>query len=135
MLSPMTRKTLRQSGWNTWFIALFVFQMVAVGFCALSASAHAASLVNSPLQSDCSKGMSGPDQGQASDQICSHCDMPDQAYQSIATPPDHTSVLIGLVFLSGIDVAESTPFTFNKWILAPPRSSSLIYNTTQRILI
>jgi len=135
MLPPMTRKTLRQSGWNTWFIALFVFQMVAAGFCALSASAHAASLVNSQVQSDCSKSMSGHDQGQASDQVCSHCDMPDQAYQSIAAPPDHSSVLIGLVFLSGIDVAESAPFTFNKWILAPPRSSSLIYNTSQRIRV
>ncbi|NWF35429.1 hypothetical protein F3F93_01540 [Mariprofundus sp. KV] len=77
-------------------------------------------------------------QGSGSQQsACSHCNTPDQLLQNL-----HTSVDADLLFISyitlqlnEIPVPDPTLGVFARPTTGPPTSGTILYETTQRILI
>jgi len=70
-------------------------------------------------------------------QACAHCDMPDLASGShLAVVAAETTVLFHAMPLDvpGLQAPEHTGVLRTR-ILAPPRSTTLLFTTTQRILI
>lgn len=141
----MLNRKLNLRGFSRLMIGLFAVQVLAAGFCLISpelhtAKAHAADM-QMPMSGDMlehcevnTKAESGHgDHGSA----CAHCNQPDELVQSKASIFNidfdlpvmlMTSTEIVLSAPASIDLAVRTP-------TGPPRSSSLIYTTTQRIRI
>jgi len=119
-------------------MAVFAVQLLAAGFCAMPASAHAAMASHqyassaSCQQGDCNRGMPMPAQHQA----CAHCGMPDLASGHVAVASPGTTVLahVALPVAPGLQAPKQAD-VFRTRILAPPRSTTLLFTTTQRIRI
>ena len=129
---------------------LFAVQIVVTGFCLLTAQAHAmpmlemgATHMSDTLMADtsghCSKSMQGKAQHSDASHSdgCFHCDEPAQFVK--AGISDITTVSLVLVALSVLPEMsalagwdETTPFYKPT---GPPRSSSLLFTTTQRIRV
>jgi len=129
---------------------LFAVQIVVTGFCLLTSQAHAMPMAQmgathmSDTQMDgtsghCSKSMQGKAQHSDTSHSdgCFHCDEPAQFVK--AGTADLTQVSLVLVALSVLpEMAtlagwdETTPFYKPT---GPPRSSSLLFTTTQRIRV
>jgi len=137
--------------------ALFVVQIVASGLCLLTAEAHAmpqlvsmpnvsmqnVSMQNKGMDGSCAKPLStvqsSRDQ-QSSDHsdACFHCDQPDQLSSTAnAQPAPALLVLAGFVSLPAAPllVQVATGQLTARTPTGPPRSSSLLYTTTQRIRV
>ncbi|MDQ7010883.1 MAG: hypothetical protein Q9M29_03585 [Mariprofundaceae bacterium] len=121
------------------FMAVFAVQLLAASFCAMPASAHIAvaphqfASSTSYQEGDCSEGMPMPVQHQA----CAHCDMPDMASGShLAVVAAEMTVLFHAMpsIIPGSQAPEHIGVLRTR-ILAPPRSTTLLFTTTQRILI
>lgn len=139
------------------FAGLFAVQIVITGFCLLTSQAHAMSVSSMPmaqmgathmsdtmmaadeLSGHCSKSMQGHAQhsGTSHSGGCFHCDEPAQFVKAgsadLASPSLTLTCLTILPELqqesvsnTQLDVQIST---------GPPRSSSLLFTTTQRIRV
>jgi len=129
---------------------LFVVQIVVTGFCLLTSESHAASMNPMPMtqmadtqmggiSGHCSESMQGKAQHSDTSHSdgCFHCDEPAQFVK--AGTADLTQVNLVLVALSVLPEMttlagwdEVTPFYKPT---GPPRSSSLLFTTTQRIRV
>jgi len=128
-------------GTSRLMVGLFVVQLVLTGFCLLTADAHAMPIPQmSKQQTDdmggmCSKSVSHDEEHHSDG--CFHCDEPDQfvkAGSADITPVN--LVLVALSVLPGMPALttwdEATVFHTPT---GPPRSSSLLFTTTQRIRV
>ncbi|MFQ5581570.1 MAG: hypothetical protein ACE5F3_02960 [Mariprofundaceae bacterium] len=137
----LNKRALRRMGFG--FIAVFTVQLLVASFCAVPASAHVAMVSHQSaslqgMQGICSKNMPvqmSADQMAMQHQVCAHCDMPDLAYGNVAVAAD-AKVLAHATLLT-IPVSQTPEHAdmLRMRILAPPRSSTLLFTNTQRILI
>ena len=139
----LTRK-LHIRGFSRLMTVMFAVQMVVGGFCLLTAEAHTmpASVQSSDMDALCAKSI-GPisNHGQESDHSgnCYHCDQPDElsssSFTSMAAPI--ALVLSGVISLPAAQQFGSTATgrLSLRTPTGPPRSSSLLYATTQRIRV
>jgi len=121
---------------------MFAMQIMVGGFCLLTAEAHAmpASVHAENMDAHCAKPMHAVSDNGASDHSgnCYHCDQPDELSTS-----SHTSAAPVMLVLSDIIGLPITPqlSRVNTGMFSartptgPPRSSSLLYTTTQRIRV
>ncbi len=141
MRRMLTRK-LHIRGFSRLMAVMFAMQIVVGGFCLLTAEAHAMpqSVQAMDMDGNCSKSMHTNYDEQTSDHsdACYHCDQPAELSNA-----GHASVLAVTLVLSdviGLPAAlllnnEATGLFSARTPTGPPRSSSLLYTTTQRILI
>jgi hypothetical protein len=124
-------------------VGLFVVQLFAVGFCLMAPQtdampmameiSHSADMVaehcDEPMDSQADVGRNHT--------ACMHCDQPDELFKSYRSRVDFNRVLLALV---QVEIQDLTTDKFSLILtslvpMGPPRSSSLIYNITKRILI
>lgn len=136
-------------GFSRLMTGLFAVQVLAAGFCLLTPQSHAANAQPATMQMPVSSGVTShctkDDASKPADSktepghhsACAHCDQPDELIQSKVSPFNidfdlHVQpvafIAIDLPAQVTVDLAVRTP-------TGPPRSSSLIYTTTQRIRI
>lgn len=133
----LNKRAFRRMGRG--LMAVFAVQLLAAGFCAMPAGAHIVTALHQSASStsyqkgDCSEGMPMPVQHQA----CVHCAMPDLTSGShLAVVAAEITVLCHAMpsTVPGIQAPEHAGVLRTR-ILAPPRSTTLLFTTTQRILI
>jgi hypothetical protein len=147
----MLSRYLHIRGLSRLMVALFAVQIIVGGFCLLTSEASAMPHTAAGQKMHVHCDMKGHVSGQnLSDQTitghhtqdgsssCYHCDQPDQLsssnYSSVAS--------LSLLLVDDISLTIA-PLPFNSAVgflstrtpTGPPRSSSLLYTTTQRILI
>jgi len=120
--------------------AVFALQIVFTGFCLMMPEAYAMPMQSSHIDAPCANAAHMHDH-QASDHSgnCFHCDQPDVLANATVTTLTHIAVL-----LPGI-ISEPVPVSFlqrplngllsSRTPTGPPRSSTLLYTTSQRIRI
>ncbi|MDX8405953.1 MAG: hypothetical protein R8K50_07370 [Mariprofundus sp.] len=140
----MLRHKLNFRGISRLMAGLFALQIVLTGFCLLTPEAHAMPMPTmqsgaahtGDMDGHCAKAESGR---QASDDSssCYHCDQPDEL--SNVSPLSFAHVVL---LLPGY-LTEPAVLTWHDFSglftvripTGPPRSSTLLYTTSQRILI
>jgi len=128
---------------------LFAVQVMVGGFCLLTAEAHAMppsmSMQGMAMDGSCAKSghvdhnLNGQHQHEQDDSgNCYHCDQPDElsssAFTSAAPVLLVLSDFISLPAAPLFDLAATGLLTA-RTPTGPPRSSSLLYTTTQRIRV
>jgi len=122
---------------------MFAVQIMVGGFCLLTAEAHAMphAVQTQNVQAHCAKSAHADathEQDTEHSGNCYHCDQPDElsssAFTSVAPVMLVLSDIISLpaMPLSGL---ASTGLLSTRTPTGPPRSSSLLYTTTQRIRV
>jgi len=133
-------------GTSRLMAGLFAMQVIITGFCMITAEAHAmpqSAMHSSTMQSQdvgahCAKADSASEHHKTHSGNCYHCDQPDELSNSgLASFATVAMLLPGVLGMqapqqwhnvsSGL-LAARTP-------TGPPRSSSLLFTTTQRIRI
>jgi len=135
---------------------LFAVQIIVGGFCLLTSEANAMPPSNQHMHAHCKMSVdvshvSGDQQhehageGVAHDQgqqdsanNCYHCDQPDQLSSSTTSPvASLTMVLFDDISLSTVALLDqqAVGLLSTRTPTGPPRSASLLYSTSQRILI
>jgi len=143
----MLNRHLHIRGCARLMAVLFVVQIVASGLCLLTAEAHAmpqvVSMPNQDMDGNCAKPLSTVQSSRdqhSSDhsEACFHCDQPDQL-SSTANAPVAPALLVLASFVSlpvaPLLVQIATGQLTARTPTGPPRSSSLLYTTTQRIRV
>jgi len=125
---------------------LFAVQIVVGGFCLLTAQAHAMPQAMQDVHAHCTKSSQQhqPDH-QLSDEHeqnhsdnCYHCDQPDElSSSSFTSAAPVLLVLSDVISLPAAPLFDqvATGLLTARIPTGPPRSSTLLYTTTQRILI
>ncbi|MDQ6996752.1 MAG: hypothetical protein Q9M82_04740 [Mariprofundus sp.] len=122
---------------------MFAVQVVVGGFCLLTAEAHTmpVSVQISAMDAHCSKSMytiSNHEHELDHSGNCFHCDKPNElsssALTSVASIVLVVSGVISLPVAPQFGSAATRRFS-TRTPTGPPRSSSLLYTTTQRIRI
>lgn len=135
----LKRKSFRRA-LSRLISGLFAVQILAAGFCLLTPESHAAEMqmpISADMGSHCDSDGNTASGHADHSTACAHCDLPDELVQSKVSTFnidfDFTALApvadeIDLSAPLSVDLAVRTP-------TGPPRSSSLLYQTTQRILI
>ncbi|MDQ6992406.1 MAG: hypothetical protein Q9M31_02955 [Mariprofundus sp.] len=144
ILRNMLRRKLNSRGLSRLMAGLFALQIVLTGFCLLTPEAHAmpmptvhsTSAHTGDVDGHCAKAENGQHSSGHSDS-CYHCDQPDQLSNQAPLTFAHVVLLLP-VFL--IEPAVQTWHSLSGLLsvrtpTGPPRSSTLLYTTSQRILI
>jgi hypothetical protein len=139
-----------RSRWNVTFSVMFAVQLLASSLC-ISTAAQAVEITagNHCHESSIHAGMPTSDMQAANMQqeenamdhsmamACTHCASPDN-FTVYTTHVDHSPVTFLLAYME-TDAIAFTPETSSAFpaerVQAPPRSSTTLYNTTQRIRI
>jgi len=122
------------SAFSKSFLVVFVLQIFLSAACISTAEAETAIHV-APVTAHCNNvPMSDTDIDQQT--ACTHCDTPDSALSShTVTLSDVTTVLLALIVLPHVPELSSVQRMDAVEGYAPPHSSTLLYQTTRRILI
>jgi len=143
----MLTRNVHARGFSRLMTVLFAMQIVVGGFCLLTAEAHAMSqsVQNMVMDGNCAKPVHAKQDQHAQDQqtpehsdACYHCDQPAELSNA-----SHASVVaVALVLSDVISLpvtlllnSQATGLFTARSPTGPPRSSSLLYTTSQRILI
>ncbi|HKI61164.1 MAG TPA: hypothetical protein VKA31_02615 [Mariprofundaceae bacterium] len=127
------------SGLSRLIAGLFAMQVIVTGFCMITTQAHAMpqSVHSSEMGSHCAKAEhTGEHQHHSGS--CYHCDQPDELSNSTLT-----SFAAVALLLPGVISAPALPqwhdvssgLLSSRTPTGPPRSSSLLFTTTQRIRV
>jgi len=133
-------------GLSRLMAGLFAIQVLVGGFCLLTTEAHAMpqsmSMQTMVMDGNCAKAMhaeqSSHDQTSDHSDTCYHCDQPaalsNASYASVVAV---SLVLSNVISLPAAQLfsSEATGLFTARTPTGPPRSSSLLYTTSQRILI
>jgi len=143
----MLNRYLHIRGFSRLMAGLFAMQVLVGGFCLLTAEAHAMpqsmSMQGMAMDGNCAKAMHANQPGhdqQSSDHsdACYHCDQPAELSNAgLASVVALTLALSDVISLPAAQLLnnEATGLFSARTPTGPPRSSSLLYATTQRILI
>jgi len=122
-------------------IGLFAMQVLVGGFCLLTSEAHAmsASVHTHEMSAHCAKSVDA-DHQHSSDQAstCYHCDQPDELSNSAFSSTVSMALTlsdISILPAALLSMADASGLLSARTPTGPPRSSTLLYTTTQRILI
>ncbi|WP_232710253.1 hypothetical protein [Mariprofundus aestuarium] len=124
---------------------LFAVQLFAAGLCMMVPATHAMPPTSSHTAShsmDMSADHCAPPVADALDagtnqSACSHCNQPDELLQNVQSPVHGDMLFIAYIghSLNDISVFQPALRLTSRVPTGPPKSSSLLYNTTQRIRI
>jgi len=142
----MLKKKLYRRGLARLVAGLFSVQLLVAGLCLMMPQAHAMPMVKAahsiPDSMDktghCTPAMTATQMGHDSEHFsCTHCNQPDSFSQNISAPVQlDLAMLPDLPAAPGVsDWISRSISLFSRTPTGPPRSSSLLYQTTQRILI
>jgi len=136
----MLTRRLHIRGISRLMAALFAAQIMVAGFCLLTDDAHAmASLQSQDVQASCSKNIHADEHhAQEHSGNCFHCDQPDKLTNATAASvASHALVALALVSLpvAPMSISAVTGLLSTRTPTGPPRSSTLLYTTTQRIRV
>ena len=141
----MLKKKLYRRGLSRLVAGLFSVQLLVAGLCLMMPQAHAMPMVKAahsiPDSMDktghCTPAMTATMRHGAGHTACTHCDQPDSFLQNASTPIQlDLAMLPDLLAAPGASGWISRSISlFSRTPTGPPRSSSLLYQTTQRILI
>jgi hypothetical protein len=127
------------SGFSRLIAGLFAMQVIVTGFCMITAEAHAMpqSVQSSEMGTHCAKaGPAGEHQNHSGS--CYHCDHPDELSNSTLSSFAAVALLLPGV-ISAPDLPQwhevSSGLLSSRTPTGPPRSSSILFTTTQRIRI
>ncbi|HKI61296.1 MAG TPA: hypothetical protein VKA31_03295 [Mariprofundaceae bacterium] len=136
-LARMQLHKRHASGLSRLIAGLFAMQVIVTGFCMIPTQAHAVpqSVQSTDMGTHCAKAHAGDHQHSSS---CYHCDQPDELSSSnLASFATVALLLPGVisapVFPQWQDVSSGLLST--RTPTGPPRSSSLLFTTTQRIRV
>jgi len=122
-------------------IGLFAMQILVGGFCLLTSEAHAMShsVQTHEMSAHCTKSVDGDHQhSQDHAGNCYHCDQPDELSNSAFSSTvsmDLTFSDVSILPAALLSMADASGLLSTRTPTGPPRSSTLLYTTTQRILI
>jgi len=132
---------MHSRGLSRLMAVMFVMQAIVGGFCLLTAEAHAMaqSVQTQDVRAHCAKNDHAADQHSHEDSgNCYHCDQPDElsnvSYSSFVSVALVLKDIITLPAMSQFDGAITGLFS-TRTPTGPPRSSSLLFSTTQRIRV
>ena len=120
---------------------LFAVQLFAAGFCMMMPDVHAMPMATTSQQASmdhCATAVETVVQDSPAEQsACSHCNAPDQLLQPLQVSVDADLLFIAYVTLqlNEIPVTDPALELFVRPATGPPTSGSILYETTQRILI
>lgn len=138
----MLNRKLNLRGFSRLMVGLFAVQVLAVGFCLLTPQIHAASAVDKsiPMSGEiafhCESNVKAKP-GHAEHTACAHCDLPDELVTSKVSG-FNMDVELPALALVATAIELSAPLSIDLSVripTGPPRSSSLLYTTTQRIRV
>lgn len=123
-------------------MGLFLAQVLVAGFCVIAPQMHRATATEidhhySASAAHCDKDMSSMnmDYHASHDGVCEHCDSPDELLTKVSTPDYSLALsLVTVILLSDWDAHSDIVESF-AYSNSPPKSASLLYNTTKRIRI
>jgi len=120
---------------------LFALQIVVTGFCLLTAEAHAMpmpAMQSGAVELPCAKsGHMDQHDSSSHSGSCYHCDQPDELSNASFSSLAQVSILLPGIITMPVATTwqpEST-LSFSRTPTGPPRSSSRLYTTSQRIRI
>jgi hypothetical protein len=131
-------------GFSRFMIGLFAVQVLAAGFCLVTPEVHAAKAHAMDMQMPMSDDMAShcesnvkAESDHAGHSACAHCDLPDELVTSKVSGFDMDFELPAQALVAAaIEFSASLSTDFSvRTPTGPPRSSSLLYTTTQRILV
>jgi len=138
----LTRK-LHTRGLSRLMAVMFAVQIMVGGFCLLTAEAHAMAAPVQTMNVDghCAKSThAGTSHEHNPDHSgnCYHCDQPDElsnsAFPSVAPIALVLTDVISLPAMPQLQ-NQATGLLYSRTPTGPPRSSTLLYTTTQRIRV
>jgi len=114
--------------------ALFVVQLFAMGFCVMLPQANAMAMASDMPMEHCDNMIDMPNESEAQQSACSHCDQPDELWQPIKTSLDITGLSVAILAWSSLSFQTHPTVSLTSILpTGPPRSSTLLYTITQRI--
>jgi hypothetical protein len=141
----MLKKKLFRRALSRLVSGLFAVQVIAAGFCLMMPQAHAMpmaqashSMADSMINAEhCEQSMETQMDHGMEHSACSHCDQPDSFLLNVSAPIqldiDMQADLLPVPRASDW-VSQSIAF-FSRTPTGPPRSSSLLYHISPRILV
>lgn len=142
IMRRMLTRRFHIRGLSRLMVALFAMQIVVGGLCLLTPEAHAMPQFVQTMDTNgnCAKPIheNQVSHDQDHSDACYHCDQPDEL--SNASQVSVTSVTLALPDVISLPTAplfssDATGLFSTRAPTGPPRSSSLLYTTSQRILI
>ena len=144
-VTSMLKYKLHRRALSRLFDGLFAVQLFAAGFCLMIPQAHAMPMLKaahsmSDSMADaehCTQPMESQMSHDAEHSSCTHCDQPDSFLQN-ASAPVQLDLEILPDLLAAPNIAEWTKQSislFSRTPTGPPRSSSLLYHISPRILV
>lgn len=141
----MLKRKLFRRALSRLISGLFAVQLIAAGFCLMMPQAHAMPMVKAAhSMSDsmtntehCKQPMEAQMGQDAEHSSCTHCDQPDSFLQNVSTPIQLDLEMQADLLPAPIasDWISQTVSLFSRTPTGPPRSSSLLYHISPRILV
>ncbi|MDQ6963221.1 MAG: hypothetical protein Q9M28_11965 [Mariprofundaceae bacterium] len=113
-----------------------MLQLIAIGFCNMLPQANANPMMKdmSVSAAHCDKKADNTQAKKQQIPSCSHCDQPDELWQTIKTSLDTTALNVAILAWPSVTLhAVASVSLTSALATGPPRSSTLLYTTTQRI--
>ncbi len=141
----MLKRKLYRRALSRLIAGLFAVQFIAAGFCLMMPQAHAMPMAKvAHSMSDtmdkaehCTQPMETQMSHDTGHSSCTHCDQPDSFLQNASAPVqldlDMQPDLLAAPKVS--DWVSQTVSLFSRTPTGPPRSSSLLYRISPRILV
>lgn len=124
---------------------LFAIQVLAASFCLLTPQAHASEMMSDNMQAMQMQSYGAhcdnhndKTSGHADHALpCTHCDQPDELIQALSFDSQTNVDLPMLALIIAVaQIAPQQTLTHTEVVpTGPPNSASILYQTTQRILI
>jgi hypothetical protein len=141
----MLKVKLHRRALSRLITGLFAVQLFAAGFCLMMPQAHAMPMVKaahsmSDSMTDtehCTQPMESQMSHDAEHSSCTHCDQPDSFLQNASAPIQLDLEMQAdlLPAPSALEWISQSVSLFSRTPTGPPRSSSLLYHISLRILV
>ena len=144
-VASMLKFKLYRRALSRLFAGIFAVQLFAAGFCMMMPRAHAMPMIKAAhSMSDsmantehCTDSMKTQMSHNAEHSSCTHCDQPDSFLQNASAPVQSDIVMLPdlLPAPTVSDWSKQSVSLFSRTPTGPPRSSSLLYHISPRILV
>jgi len=140
-------RKLHTRGVSRLISGLFAVQLFAAGLCMMAPDAHAMPMATTfshtashsmDMSADhCATPQIETQDAGTNQSACSHCNQPDELLQNIQSSVHGDLLFIAYIGLQQHDISAFQPALglTSRVPTGPPKSSSLLYHTTQRIRI
>lgn len=137
----MLKFKLHRRALSRLFAGLFAVQLFAAGFCLMMPQVHAMPMLKATHSmadaEHCTQPMEARMSHDADHASCTHCDQPDSFLQNASAPvqPDLETLPDLPAAPAIVEQSSRSVSFFARTPTGPPRSSSLLYHISPRILV